>query len=170
MNLIIDGYNLLPESGCKDREELIQVLVAYRRRQGHEITLVFDGTHGGLGDYGHADTGSIKVVYTPLTVQADDHIEDLLEKLGGQNTLVVSSDRRLQRAAKNSQSFWAYSKEFARKLRQSGSAMSESQAAPWLEGREEIFDKPSKKDFKKKGSAFRPSQEERRRLKKIDLL
>ncbi|HLG18268.1 MAG TPA: NYN domain-containing protein [Bdellovibrionota bacterium] len=132
--ILIDGYNLLAVTGHPDREALIRSLVEYRTVKGHQITIVFDGTHGGTGHGDHFQTGGIEVIFSPLTVSADDTIEKMLEKPDASNWIVVSSDRRIQSAADRAHASPISLQEFAGKLRQ-GSSPASSTVPPWLEGR-----------------------------------
>ena len=77
INIIIDGYNLIGihhGSVQAERERLIEQLVAYHRRKGHGITLVFDGWKGGPGRESRSMTGGITVIYSGLGEKADSDL------------------------------------------------------------------------------------------------
>ena len=98
--LIVDGYNLLPAAALRDRDALIAALGLYARTRGHDVTVVFDGTHQGTGLGDRYHEAGVFVIFTPLTVTADDYIiDELLEGAIAASTIVVSTDRKIQRAA-----------------------------------------------------------------------
>lgn len=164
--LVIDGYNLLAVSGHKDREQLLTDLIEYRNRKGHEVTIVFDGTHRGTGRGDRYHSSHVEVMFSPLTVTADDTIEELFEQPLYREAIVVSSDRRVQSAALRAGSTYVESHEFSTRLRR---ALQEEKASrPWEEGRN--FDDDEQDRSGKKGSARKLSKQERirqSRLKKL---
>jgi len=140
LKILIDGYNLLPQTDYSNREDLISALIKYRKIRSHTVTIVFDGTYGGTGSGTQMMSGGIEIIFSPLTLQADDTIEELLATGKYRNHLVVSSDRRLQKAAVNAEATYAESIEFSRKLNQAlREAPQEGKIStpPWLEGRED---------------------------------
>jgi len=159
-HLIIDGYNLLPTTRYKDRETLIAALARFRRSRGHEITVVFDGTRGGFGWMNRDFSSGIEVIFSPLTVTADDLIEEMLEGKEASSTIVVSSDRRIQDAARRSRMVFFESADFARRMEAvrtiDGGKGSDP---PWMEGREHEHAPSSPK----RGPSRKRSKEERRR-------
>lgn len=106
--LIIDGYNLIrqvPELEGKEkvslengRNYLISLLKQYRKYKRLEILVVFDGQPG-LSEKGvpYKD-GSISVCFSSGPQTADDVIA-LMVAGKALTTVVVSSDRTVQRAA-----------------------------------------------------------------------
>lgn len=149
--VLIDGYNLLSCGGFENRGLLLSLLQSYRKEKGHEITIVFDGTRGGTGRGDHQFDGGIEVIFTPLTVTADDTIEELLEEDRYRQSIVVSSDRRIQSAARQAQTTFVTSDEFAAKLRASSRPAEKKEIPPWMEGRTEEppVSRPSRKLSKK---------------------
>jgi predicted RNA-binding protein with PIN domain len=93
--LIIDGYNLIGISHDnlkKEREELIESLILYRKRKGHEITLVFDGWKTGEGSEAKNVIGRIRVIYSRIGEKADSVIKRIISSEKHQ-WIVVTSDR-----------------------------------------------------------------------------
>lgn len=128
LHLIIDGYNLIRQSPwlapleAEDleagREALVRCLAEYRRRRStHQITLVFDGWRGG-GPWESRDLRQgVMVIYSRRGERADEVIKRLLTREGSRSVL-VSSDRELQRVADRAGGIWISASEFeARYLR-----------------------------------------------------
>ncbi len=165
--ILIDGYNLLAVSGHKNRDHLIEAFRKYQQAKGHQITVIFDGTHGGTGSGDRYFESSVEVIFSPLTVTADDMIEKMLSSSEASGTIVVSSDRRIQSAAKRVGSTYVESKEFARKLLNTLISSSSSEVPIWLEGRLEETDNRIKT---RKGASKKLSKEERQRRRKLNRL
>jgi uncharacterized protein len=165
--VVIDGYNLLPATTFRDREKLVAALADYRKLKGHDVTIVFDGTHDGTGTGDRSFASGVEVIYSALTVTADDVIEGLLPRLDANTTIVVSSDRRIQNAARRSGMVSLTSSEFARRLRETTSRGVQNDVPPWLEGRSD--DEPERPK-EKRGSSRKLSKEERRKKRSIGKL
>ena len=93
--LIIDGYNLIGTQHRDlqaQRDALLHKLIAYRKKTGHAVTVVFDGWKSGSHQEAKSVTGGVAVIYSRLGDRADDVIRDLVEK-GSKQRIVVSSDR-----------------------------------------------------------------------------
>jgi predicted RNA-binding protein with PIN domain len=163
--ILIDGYNLLPATALKDRDRLIARLGRYQKEKGHRITIVFDGTKGGTGTGDRYHEAGVEVVFTALTVTADDLIEELLRRSDASRFIVVSSDRRIQSAAKRARAAFLGSDEFARRMVQTGRADSGLKTPPWLEGRDEATD-PDRRI--KKGSPKKLPKDERARRRRTE--
>ena len=135
MQLLIDGYNLIPaipelgrvlrqdlEAG---REGLLGLLRAYKRtaRGPLAITVVFDGKGNPAGGAGSAPKGGGVQVLFSRNETADDLLLRLLrgEKRGA---VLVTSDRALGAAAQADAGAVLRSGEFADRLAQAG----------WMEG------------------------------------
>jgi predicted RNA-binding protein with PIN domain len=113
-SIIIDGYNLIGIQHRDieaERRALIEALVGYRKRKGHDITLVFDGWRGGQGRESRTVEGGVEVVYSALGERADSVIKRRIRSRDRQ-WIVVSSDREVQRAAWSSDSVPVESDEF----------------------------------------------------------
>ena len=167
MQILIDGYNLLHQSDYGDRDALIAALAQYSQRKGHQITVVFDGTHKGTayGDQQHH--AGIEILYSPLQITADDVIETELRQRSWSQVVVVSSDRKVQGAAKRYGDGYIYSNEFAKKLKAGRSNTIDDDYDPYA--REDDDDERAQAN-RKGGPANRSSKEERRRKKLLDKL
>ncbi len=102
--LLIDAYNVLhvsgilpPELAGPDVADLVR-LIARSRYADRELTVVCDG----VGSKSHGvSLGAARVLFSGTEREADDLIEVLITRFGRGRTLeVVSSDRRLHRAAR----------------------------------------------------------------------
>jgi predicted RNA-binding protein with PIN domain len=171
-HVLIDGYNLLAVTGHRSREDLIRALAALRQGERNKVTVVFDGTHAGQGNENHEFVLGVHVVYSPITVEADDIIEDILEREGDKSFIVVSSDRRVQKAAKAVKATTVLSSEFSKTLQAKQFRPPEDPRVeqPWNEGRDDHEVIPRRKTTKKKGPARRKSKEERRKSRKLKKL
>jgi predicted RNA-binding protein with PIN domain len=164
--VVIDGYNLLPATTFRDREKLVAALADYRKLRNHDVTVVFDGTHDGTGTGDRSFASGVEVVYSPLTVTADDVIEAMLPRLDANTTIVVSSDRKIQNAARRAGMVFLSSQEFARRLRETSSRGSQGAPPPWMEGRTDEEERPREK----KGASKKLSKEERRKKRSMKKL
>jgi len=164
--ILIDGYNLLAVTGHPDRDRLVRDLSQYQKAKGHQVTIVFDGTHGGRRDGDRFHSGGVEIIFSPLTVTADDTIEEMLMSTSMSGSVVVSSDRKVQSAAHRANATSVSSQEFASRLRSIATAVITQQTPPWLEGRTEDDRAPQMK----KGAAKRRSKQERKRKKVMERL
>ena len=94
-SIIIDGYNLIGiyhKDLEKQRNQLIESLIEYHKRKGHEIIVVFDGWKTGGAQENHSVIGGIKVIYSRMGEKADSVIKRIIssERRGW---IVVTSDR-----------------------------------------------------------------------------
>jgi hypothetical protein len=71
---------------------LIESLIEYKKKKGHNITVVFDGWKTGGALENHSVIGGIRVIYSRLGEKADSVIRRIIssEKRGW---VVVTSDR-----------------------------------------------------------------------------
>jgi predicted RNA-binding protein with PIN domain len=122
MIVIIDGHNLIAKmpnislGDANDEAQLIQILRRYRARTGYRIVVVFDaGVAFQLGS--KSSKGGLTVQYAPHSVTADALIKKRLRRIANPNqTLVVTSDREVQRAARQARTRVITSSEFAQNL------------------------------------------------------
>jgi predicted RNA-binding protein with PIN domain len=101
MRIIIDGYNLIRQSGFRHYEQksleegrkaLIRSLVEYQKKRRHSITVVFDGWLGGSPNEERDRAGGVEIIYSRLGEKADEVIKRLSAK-SGEEIAVVTSDR-----------------------------------------------------------------------------
>jgi uncharacterized protein len=95
--IIIDGYNLIG-THHRDlnsrREELIQLLAAYRKIKDHEITVVFDGWKSGGGREEQISTAGINVIYSRIGEKADAVIKRIISR-DSKEWIVITSDNEI---------------------------------------------------------------------------
>ena len=119
MPYIIDGHNLIPKVGLSlgdlDVEnKLIEKLQNFCRLRRTTVEIYFDG--GLPGQPSRGKFGSVKMYYVRKGKTADEAIEDRLKNLGktAKNWIVISSDRRVQVAARGSHARSFSSEDFSR--------------------------------------------------------
>jgi len=118
--LLVDAYNVLhtvgvlpPDLAGQDVPGLIR-LIAHSRYADRELTVVCDGV--GSKDRG-VSFGHARVLFSGAEREADDLIERLIDRYTKGRTLtVVSSDRRLHRAAKRGRAEGLSSRAFLKHL------------------------------------------------------
>ncbi len=71
---------------------LINALIEYRKKKGHDITIVFDGWKSGEGKENKSMTGGITVVYSRIGDKADAVIKRTISSIR-REWIVVTSDR-----------------------------------------------------------------------------
>jgi len=170
VHLIIDGYNLIHalsflqscamESLETAREELIRMLMRYKRRKKHEITLVFDGSGKGHGSESGSVHGGVRVVFSAGNRQADDLIRELAAR-HREKAVVVSSDRAVADAAIGYGAVSLPVERFLVYLEADGDRLKKADSSD-----EEASDRPGT-GARKKGPAARPSKKERRQRSRI---
>lgn len=114
MALLIDGYNLLNVTGIfaqagpgtelhRTRLALLTFLASsIEKRERAETTIVFDAAGAPAGLPRTTTHEGITVHFAQRHSDADEMIEDLLERCAApRSLLVVSSDHRVQRAARH---------------------------------------------------------------------
>ncbi|MGB8214468.1 MAG: NYN domain-containing protein [Anaerolineales bacterium] len=123
MPYLIDGHNLIPKLGLRldsinDEEQLIARLQEFCRLQRVQLEVFFDGAPPGQASTRKA--GTLTAHFVRQESSADAAIEIRLTRLGkaARNWTVVSSDGRVQRAARAAQASVLASEEFARLLTQ----------------------------------------------------
>lgn len=90
---------------------LIESLIEYKKKKGHNITVVFDGWKTGGAKENHSVIGGIRVIYSRLGEKADSVIRRIIssEKRGW---VVVTSDREIAAHAWTSGSVPISSEDF----------------------------------------------------------
>lgn len=119
--LIIDAFNVLHTDGVLPAHlanpgvpGLVRLL-ANSRYAKRDITLVCDG--GGSTSRSGVKMNPVRILYSGGGREADDVIEDLIERFHRGNELeIISSDRRLKKAARRKKARCTPSDEFLRNL------------------------------------------------------
>ncbi|MBI5846648.1 MAG: NYN domain-containing protein [Nitrospirae bacterium] len=160
-SLIIDGYNLIGiqhRDLQKQRERLILQLAAYKKRKGHDITVVFDGWKSGGHNQEQTITGGVCVIYSRLGDKADEVIKDIMGQ-GGKEWIVISSDREIADHAWRSGSVPVPSDQFSSLLEHAGNNFSSN-------------DNEQEEDFeqKLKGSPRQRSRKEKALIRVLNRL
>ncbi|MCB1197076.1 MAG: NYN domain-containing protein [Deltaproteobacteria bacterium] len=159
--VIIDGYNLLGKANHLEREQLIAKLVAYKKTANHEFIVFFDGTHQGTRYGDEMIIENIKVVYTPLHETADDHMIAFMEENTHREVLVVSSDRKIQKAASANLLTYFESEAFLTRMQ------SKRQTSVFDE---DVSNEIPKISTKKRGNPRRKSKKERKKRQQLKKL
>ncbi len=106
MSYLIDGHNLIPKiqglslQAMDDEERLISMLQEFCRATRKSVDVYFDNAPAGQA--GQRNFGMVHAHFVRQGSTADQAIETRLSRLGKQarNWTVVSSDRRVQAAAR----------------------------------------------------------------------
>jgi predicted RNA-binding protein with PIN domain len=124
MRWLVDGYNVVrrdpdlraheAESLEAGRRALLHLLARAGRAPQDEFTVVFDGARPS-GSGAPAATGRIRVVFSRPPATADDELMRLARQLGN-GAVVVSSDRKVQDAARRAGSAVLSAEQFLEAL------------------------------------------------------
>src|SRR5712692_2687456 len=122
MRWLIDGYNVIRrDPDLRGREEesleagrtaLIRLLVAAARSTRDEFTVVFDGARVSGGA---PSAGRIRVVFSRPPLTADDELMRLARQMRS-GAVVISSDRKIQDAARRAGSAVLTAEQFLKAL------------------------------------------------------
>jgi uncharacterized protein len=136
--LLIDGYNLLHASEVfvtsgeaatleRTRMAFLQFLAAsLPERQRRCTTIVFDAAQAPIGLPRQLLFAGMNVHFSKRPQHADDLLEDMLSKAKGtRELLVISSDHRVQRAARQSGANYIDSEQWLSDLKRDQQAMSQ---------------------------------------------
>jgi len=138
--LIIDGYNVIGTSHRnleKQRGMLIDSLIEYGKKKGHEMTVVFDGWKTGEAQESRSITGGVKVIFSRVGEKADSVIKRIISS-ERREWIVVTSDRDIADHAWASGSVPVPSDDFLRVI--------EGNSSPFIaEEDEEDFQEPRRK-------------------------
>ncbi len=161
MHLIIDGYNLLHVTLTRtqlssvellwERNRLIHQLSAYRQLKPCEITVVFDGWHGGWKTEKKERKEGIELIFSRLGEKADEVIKRLVKEQGSR-VMVVTSDREVANYAERLAVAVIPSDQFREKIERSVLRMES-------DSEEEVDEE---RRFKKKGPSRMLSKKEKR--------
>jgi len=152
-SIIIDGYNLIGifhRDLEKRRDMLIESLIEYHKKRGHEITVVFDGWKTGGSQESRSVVAGIKIIYSRLGDKADAVMKRIIfsEK---REWIVVTSDRDIASHAWASGSVPISSEDFLNALERH-----EVVKGIVSEDEEEEYFKPTRK-----GNPKKPSKKEK---------
>lgn len=125
MPYLVDGHNLIPKVGLRldsfdDEEDLILRLQEFCRLRRAQVEVYFDGAVAGTQPTRKA--GAVTCHFVRRGSTADAAIEATLARLGKQarNWSVVSSDKRVQNAARAVHAKVLSSEEFALEISKAG--------------------------------------------------
>jgi predicted RNA-binding protein with PIN domain len=119
MDVIVDGYNLIgAEQGLggfleSKRNWLVQRLTTYRKIKQFNLMVVFDGWRSGAGEETLQTSDGVWVVYSRLGEKADQVIIRLARGKGS-GSVVITSDREIQKAVERFGAVAVSSDEFSR--------------------------------------------------------
>jgi predicted RNA-binding protein with PIN domain len=129
---------------------LIESLIEYKKKKGHDITVVFDGWKTGSGHEDQTIFGGIRVIYSRIGDKADIVIKRIISTERRQ-WIVVTSDRDIADHAWSSGSVPISSEDFLCVFeRKTPIYMDE------VEANEENYIEPQRK-----GNPLRPSKKDR---------
>ena len=104
MHVLIDGYNLIRQSGVfrrfdrmsleAGRNALMHSLAAYKKQTGHRVTVVFDAREGGFLTEERDRYGGVNCLYSRKGETADDLIKRMIEGRK-EEFVVITSDRAI---------------------------------------------------------------------------
>jgi predicted RNA-binding protein with PIN domain len=159
-SIIVDGYNVIGVLHADmeaERRRFIESLMQYRKRKGHEITVVFDGWREGRGSEQSSVTGGVRVMYSALGEKADAVIKRMITGTGRQ-WIVISSDRDIQAHAWARGAVPVGAEDFLRSMEIAG-GQGEQKAD------EDEYDRPQRK-----GNPRQPSKKEKALKKALEKL
>ena len=108
------------------REKLVNLLIDYRKKRGHDMTVVFDGWKTGGAEENHSVTGGIRVIYSRIGEKADAVIKRLISDIR-KEWIVVTSDRDIASYAWASGSIPVSSPDFFRAIEREPSCFAEEE-------------------------------------------
>jgi predicted RNA-binding protein with PIN domain len=128
---------------------LVDSFVEYRKRSGHDITVVFDGWKTGEGNETQSVTGGVKVIYSRIGEKADSVIKRIISAVK-REWIVVTSDREIANHAWASGSVPVSTDDFIRALGRKEPPFSDTEAY------DEEYTRPHRK-----GNPRKPSKKEK---------
>ena len=171
LHLIVDGYNLLAQTGRigagtslhseMARESLLRDLAAYRQRKSHAITVVFDGWQQGWGTEQREHRLGLEIIFSRRGEKADQVIQRLAAEFGSA-CAVVSSDREIIDVVRAQGAFVMKAQEFVGKLQGPSSV---TRATPHKELDTE--DNRPKRGLDKKGNPRKLPKSQRQRSRQL---
>ena len=170
MHVLIDGYNLIRQSGVfrrfdrmsleAGRNALMHSLAAYKKQTGHRVTVVFDAREGGFLTEERDRYGGIHCLYSRKGETADDLIKRMVE--GRKEAfVVVTSDRAIADFASRRGVAAIASPVFESRLQHAEAVRNGDRRLEKDEPDEEELDDGSAAGTKKKGPSRRLSRKQR---------
>jgi len=170
MHILVDGYNLIRQSDAlrrrerqsleDGREALIAFLAAYKKRKGHDITVVFDGWESGSAMEERDYSLGIHILYSRRGEKADEVIKRIAAH-SDEEIMVVSSDREIASFAQRRGRVVLSSPEFEAIINSAQNELKNENYA------EKDGEDPDERPFKKKGPARKLSRAQRHAQAKI---
>lgn len=122
MLILVDGHNLIPKlrgfslKAMDDEMKLVDLLQFFSRVRRTKVEVFFDGAPPGQA--GTRSFGTIQAHFVRIGQTADEAIRLKLEQLGPQarETLVITSDHRVQSEARSHKAKFLDSELFAKEL------------------------------------------------------
>jgi len=123
MPYLIDGHNLIPKVGLRldspdDEMELVDILREFARLKRQQVEVYFDGAP--IGYDGARKIGTVRAHFVRLGQTADSAIRARLNHMAkdAKNWIVVSSDREVQKSARDVHAQCISAEEFVKSLRE----------------------------------------------------
>jgi hypothetical protein len=170
MHILIDGYNLIRQSGVfrrldrmsleAGRNALIHSLAAYKKQTGHRVTVVFDAREGGFLTEERDRFGGVHCLYSRKGETADDLIKRMVEERK-EEFVVVTSDRAIADFASRRGVAAIASPVFESRLQHAEAARNDDRRSEKDESDEEERDDGSAAGTRKKGPSRRLSKKQR---------
>ena len=173
-NIIIDGYNLIRQSGPlllhenrdleSGRNKLIDMLYNYKRSKSLKIAVVFDGWDSGrLSQQSYMEKG-IRVIFSKTGQKADDVIKKIARE-SGKELIIVTSDNDIKDFANKTGNVVISSPEFFEKME-----MAKYFNMKGMDDADEDSYGDSKISTQKKGNPKKLPKSERKRNRKMKKL
>jgi predicted RNA-binding protein with PIN domain len=177
IHIIIDGYNFIRQSMSplllktrdlqQEREFLISLLAAWKRRRAHAVTVVFDGGRA-PSDLARKDMlQGIEIIFSPAGQTADTVIKQLAAR-EKEKALVVSSDREIADFVSAQGAAVIDCAAFESRLKALPEPQSETAGEPWPEEPDDHPVRPP--STRKNGPSFRLSKKQRHLNNKLEKL
>jgi hypothetical protein len=170
MHILIDGYNLIRQSGVfrrydrmsleAGRNALMHSLAAYKKQTEHRVTVVFDARDGGFLTEERDRYGGVHCLYSRRGETADDLIKRMIEGRK-EEFVVVTSDRAIADFASRRGVAAIASPVFESRLQHAATARNGDRRSEKDEPDEEERDDGSAAGTKKKGPSRRLSKKQR---------
>jgi hypothetical protein len=170
MHILIDGYNLIRQSGVfrrldrlsleAGRSALMHSLAAYKKQTGHRVTVVFDAREGGFLTEERDRYGGVHCLYSRKGETADDLIKRMIEERK-EEFVVVTSDRAIADFASRRGVAAIASPVFESRLQHAEPARNGGRRCEKDDPDEEECDDGSAAGTKKKGPSRRLSKKQR---------